>query len=106
MRLVLDGVGPGPSKPDPALIKAVVRARKWFDDKFSGEARSLGDIASAEGVSDRYVARLLLLAFLAPEIVEAILAGTQPPDLTAERLTKQTEFPLSWAEQKALLGFD
>ena len=46
------------------------------------------------------------LAFLAPEIVEAILAGTQPAHLTAETLTKHTDLPLSWTEQKTLLGFD
>ncbi len=45
------------------------------------------------------------LAFLAPDIVEAILAGTQPVDLTAETLIKHTELPQAWAEQKALLGF-
>ena len=45
------------------------------------------------------------LAFLAPEIGEAILAGTQPVDLTAETLTRRADLPLSWAEQKASLGF-
>ena len=39
-------------------------------------------------------------------IVEAILAGTQPVDLTAEKLIKGTNLPLRWTEQKALLGFD
>ena len=46
------------------------------------------------------------LAFLAPDIVAAILAGTQPVDLTTELLTKRTDLPLSSAEQRALLGFD
>ncbi len=108
MRLVLEGVGngAGTSKPDPALIKAVVRAHKWFDEFMSGHARSPKDIAEAEGCSDRYVGHLMPLAFLAPKIVEAILAGAQPVDLTAERLIKQIELPLVWAEQKAVLGFD
>ncbi len=107
-RLILEGAGNGTAapKPDPALIKAVVRAHRWFDDLVSGRARSLGDIAKAEGVSDRYVSHLMPLAFLAPEIVEAILAGTQPVDLTAETLTRRTELPLPWAKQKAQLGFD
>jgi hypothetical protein len=46
------------------------------------------------------------LAFLAPEVFAAILQGTQSVELTAERLTKRTDLPLCWEEQKALLGFD
>ncbi len=106
MRLVLDSPGNRAREPDTALIKAVVRAHTWFDDLMNGRARSLGDIAKAAGVSNRYVARLMPLAFLAPAIVEAILTGTQPINLTSEKLTKHTELPLDWADQKALLGFD
>jgi hypothetical protein len=43
-------------------------------------------IAKRECVSSRYVRRLLQLAFLAPEIVQAIATGDQPPTLTAEAL--------------------
>ncbi|MBE0532630.1 MAG: hypothetical protein IH626_17540 [Rhodospirillales bacterium] len=56
-------------------------------------------------MSDRYVGRLLPLAFLAPDIVESILAGNQPVDLTAEVLLRRTDLPLAWTDQKALLGF-
>ena len=93
-------------KDDPALTKAVARAHKWFGDLASGRARSLAELAKAEGLSDRYVSRLVLLAFLAPKIVEAILAGTQPVELTAEILTKRADLPLSWVEQKTVLGFN
>jgi hypothetical protein len=107
MRLVLDGEPEKRSRaPDPALIKAVVRARKWFDDLVGGLARSFGDIAKVEGVSEQYIGHLMLVALLAPDIVAAILQGTQPVDLTAEKLIKRTDLPLGWAEQKALLGFD
>jgi hypothetical protein len=46
------------------------------------------------------------LAFLAPDIVEAILAGTQPVDLTAGTLTRRADLSLSWSEQKSLFGFN
>ena len=108
MRLVIDGLGnvSRTANPEPALIKAVARAYRWFDELASGRAESLREIAKAEGVGDRYVSRLLPLAFLAPDIVETILAGAQPVDLTAERLTKHTELPLRWVEQTALLEFN
>jgi len=49
---------------DPALIKAVVRGRQWFEQLASGQVQSLKEIAKAEGVSDRYVGHLVPLAFL------------------------------------------
>jgi len=44
-----------------------------------------------------------LLAFLAPDIIEAILAGKQPSHLTTQMLTRQINIPLDWEEQKCLL---
>ena len=108
IRLVLDGEQNGSSdvRVDPALVKAIVRGRKWFDELASTRARSLVEIAMAEGVTDCYIGHLIPLAFLAPDIVRAILSGTQPIDLTTETLTKRINLPLAWAEQRALLGFD
>jgi site-specific DNA recombinase len=48
----------------------------------------------------RYVRRLLRLGFLAPKIVEAIAAGRQPPELSAESLAERVELPLLWTEQE------
>ena len=45
------------------------------------------------------------LAFLAPDTIEAIFAGTQPVDLTAETLTSRADLPLSWATRN-LFGFN
>jgi site-specific DNA recombinase len=106
MRLVLNGPSTQAAKPDPALIKAITRAHRWFDDLATDRIKSIGDIAEKEGVSDRYVSHLMPLAFLAPDIVEAVLAGSQPANLTAETLIKRTDLPFDWAKQKLLLGFD
>ena len=51
------------------------------------------------------VSRILPLAFLAPDIVRAILAGDQPVTLTAERLKRLPSLPLDWRAQRRLLGF-
>ena len=48
--------------------------------------------------------RTIQLAFLAPDIVEAILAGHQPVELTPRRLMR-TELPIEWHRQRCLLGF-
>jgi site-specific DNA recombinase len=108
MRLVLyDGEnGVANTRVDAALVKAIVRGRKWFEQLASGRARSFAEIARAEGVTNRYVAHLVPLAFLAPDIVPRVFSGTQPADLTTEVLTKRVDLPLAWMEQKAMLGFD
>jgi len=51
------------------------------------------------------VSRFLPLAFLAPDIVEAILAGRKPVELTFEKLKRLRNMPKSWEEQRQLLGF-
>tara|TARA_R110002110_G_scaffold415092_1_gene647860 strand:+ start:1448 stop:1966 length:519 start_codon:yes stop_codon:yes gene_type:complete len=106
MKLVIEnGVSGKTAQPDPSLIKAVTRAHHWMEALRSGHQPSQAAIADVEGVSRRYVGLLLPLAFLAPDIVETILAGRQPVDLTAEKLIKQVELPLEWAEQRRVLGF-
>jgi hypothetical protein len=75
-----------------------------FEALVSGQAGSVAELAATEGISDRYVSSLLPLAFLAPDIVEAIASGRQPPELTAHRLIRTVDLPIAWAAQKQLLG--
>ena len=107
-RLVLAGgqAGLSSAQVDPALVKAIVRGRQWFEDLASGRAGSIAEIAQDESVSARYVRQLIPLAFLAPDIVSKTLSGTQPVDLTTENLTKRIDLPLAWSAQRTLLGFD
>jgi DNA invertase Pin-like site-specific DNA recombinase len=104
-KLVLPGLAQQnrSSRCDPALIKAIARGRAWFEELATGRARSLQVLAKREGISRRYIRRLVGLAFLSPELVEAILQGRQPVELTATRLT-EGELPLDWTEQHKLLA--
>jgi site-specific DNA recombinase len=104
LRLVIAGAHTQRPKVDLALLKAVGRARRWFDRLALERATSLAAIASQEGVSARYVVRLIRLAFLAPSIVEMIAQGRQPAELTVEMLTRRTVLPLEWAEQRRTLS--
>jgi hypothetical protein len=91
------------SRCDPALIKAIARGRAWFEELATGHARSLQELAKRDGISRRYIRRLVGLAFLSPQLVEAILQGRQPVELTATRLT-ELDLPLDWTEQHKLLA--
>ncbi len=105
MRLVLPGVAMrnDRSRCDPALIKAIARGRAWFEELAAGRARSMRELAERDGITRRYVRRLVDLAFLSPELVEAILQGRQPVELTATRLT-ELDLPLDWTDQRSLLA--
>jgi site-specific DNA recombinase len=92
-----------PSRCDPTLLKVIARGREWFEELATGRARSLGQIAERDGITRRYIRRLVDLAFLSPQLVEAILQGRQPVELTATRLT-ELDLPLDWAEQHRLLA--
>src|SRR6266446_2625110 len=105
MRLVLPGVAiqNDRSRCDPTLIKAIARGRAWFEELAAGRARSLRELAERDGITRRYVRRLVDLAFLSPELVEVILHGRQPVELTATRLT-ELDLPLDWTDQRSLLA--
>ena len=104
-KLVLPGLTQQhqPSKCDPTLIKAVVRGRAWFEELATGRVRSLEELAQRDGITRRYIRRLIDLAFLSPRLVDAILEGRQPVALTAARLS-ELDLPLDWAEQHQLLA--
>lgn len=104
LRLVLDGNEDLPRRAAPALLKAVARARRWFGEITSGQVRSSVEIARREGLQKGYVARLMRLAFLSPDIVESIADGRTPVELNLQMLmTKQVALPLGWKDQKRQL---
>ena len=89
------------TKTDAALGAALIRAEAWKRQLLSGQARSLNEIAEAEGVTKAYAARLIKTAFLAPDLKAAILDGRQPIGLTLESATRKA-MPLDWDEQRRL----
>lgn len=86
-----------PPQPDAVLIAALRKAHTMLTTK-----RSMPLIETAP--SSSYDRGILSLAFLAPDIQRAILQGRQPPNLNLEAF-RNIELPLSWAEQRRLLGF-
>ena len=86
----------------PALISAIVKSRGWLDRILRGEAASQRDLAAQEGYDERYVSRLLPLAFLSPEITEAVLDGKQPEHWSLDTLLGKV--PLDWNEQRDVLN--
>ena len=105
VRLVLpaDSVEETKRRPLPSLIKAIARAHDWYEQIVAGRMTGRRSIGKATGLDERYVAQILHAAFLAPDIVDAILDGQQPVGLTMEKLRKRP--PVDWQEQRTRLGF-
>ncbi len=104
MKFIVDG--PTISAPaDTSLIRLLVRAQKIGERLFDIGGPSLDQIAGEENITPSYASRIVRLKFLAPDIVAAILAGKQPPELTANKLMADTRLPLNWRDQRAALGF-
>lgn len=82
---------------DPHVLKAVAKAWSWRRKLENGEAATIQDIADAEGFSDRYVGRMLRLAYLAPVVLENLLINRVPPAVSIKDLTMAAELP--WGEQ-------
>jgi hypothetical protein len=74
--------------PDPALLRALARAHDFCERLTQYPDLSAHDIARAEGVSAAYIYATLRLAWLAPDIVDAIVNGRQPSRLTTKKLIR------------------
>ena len=73
-------------QPDGTLVKALARAWRWQRMLDYGVYASVSEIGEAENISKSYVSRILRLALLAPDIIEAILAGPAGPALMLGQL--------------------
>ena len=87
--------------PDATLIRALRKARAWAGRLRAGTP--LQTLAGREGVSVRYMARIIHLDGLSPRLQDAIVQGRQPVDLTLDKLLR-TNPPLDWETQERQLG--
>jgi hypothetical protein len=88
-------------QPDGTLVKALARAWRWQKLLDEGVYATVSEIGDAGNISKSYVSRILRLALLAPDIVEAILTGKTDQALMLEKLERPQ--PASWEDQRRRL---
>lgn len=100
-----DGIAPPRMNPEPDdfIISAVLRAHLWNKALENGKARSVAELARKEGLNESYLARVLRLCLLAPDIKQSVLDGHHPKGLRLIDMLKP--FPLMWDEQRKWFGF-
>ena len=105
-KLVIPGAQGRARVPDPGLIAVIAEAQHWIEELAKGNARSVRDLARRHGRDAGEVSRTLPLAFMAPEIVEAIVGGRHPIELTPRKLKRIGTLPPAWQEQRRVLGLE
>ena len=96
-----DGPGVEATSGDPTLVKALARAFRWRRMLEEGHYASMRDLAATEGADRSYVARLLRLTLLAPDLVEGVLDGR--PAVDANSIRPGMSIDDAWAEQRRAL---
>lgn len=82
---------------DPHILKALGRAWAWRRRLEAGEVATIHDLAKAEGFTDRFVSRMVRLAYLSPDVLERLVISRDPPSVSVNELIEATYLP--WAEQ-------
>ena len=88
---------PEPQQLSP-LQKAVIQGHQYRDQLESGQVRSVTELARKENVERAFLFRSLSLVNLAPDLLEVIMNGTEPPNLTLTKLKRG--FPEHWQDQR------
>src|SRR5215204_5392563 len=82
-------LAPRPARVDGTLVKALARAHRWQGMLEGGAYATIEELARAERINPSYLARVLRLTLLAPEITDSILDGRHDPTtIRMERLMR------------------
>ena len=104
MRLIMPSGAAAVPKAAPSLAKLVARGRLWWGELYDDPELTCSAIAQREGLTKTYISRVVRLAFLAPEVVKAIIEGTAPAHLTTHDLTVGDPLPADWNAQRRALA--
>jgi site-specific DNA recombinase len=83
------------------LVASIARGRQWLDELLTDPNASAESIAKRARCSLRQVNMTVSLAFLAPDLVGAAIAGRLPRSIGVTRLR---DAPAEWSRQHAMLG--
>lgn len=91
---------------DLPMIRTLGKAFYWQKLLDSGDASNVSELARQLKLEMGWVAEVLRLTMLAPEIVQAIMDGRQPRQLNLHAVRgRQADVPVGWDEQRKMFGF-
>lgn len=84
-------------------MNLLLTARRWWKRLESGSS-TIAQLAREERIIDSWITKVVRLNFLAPDLVGAILTGTQPSAVIANNVTRFGTLPTAWSEQLRLFA--
>ncbi len=101
MRLITPSGSAAAPVVDRTLVKAIVQGRGWWQELLADNTLTLDAIGQREGITSPYVLRVVRLAFLSPQMLDSIIAGTQPAHLSLKRLIATDGVAARWDHQQS-----
>ena len=102
---------PGQASPwgrpslDLPLLQPLGKAFYWQRLLDTGEVPTTAELSRRLRLEQGWVAEVLRLTLLAPDIVEAIVAGRQPRHLNLHQVRgREAQIPWDWERQRELFG--
>ena len=101
MRMITPSGSAAAPAVDRTLVKAIVQGRAWWQELQTDSSLTLEAIGQRERITSPYVLRIVRLAFLSPQMLDSIAAGTQPAHLTLKRLIATDGVTARWDHQQS-----
>ena len=96
----------GAGGEDIPMIRTLGKAFYWQKLLDQGKYATIRDLALSMKLEQGWVAEVLRMTTLAPDIIESILDGQQPRHLNLQTLRgRHDQLPRDWQEQRKALGF-
>jgi hypothetical protein len=97
LRLIVGNTNITTEASRQAILKAIARARLWYEQLTTGEAGSISQLAALHGLSQRFLHAQMKLVQLSPQSIESLMNGTGSLSLSLGDLLKV--IPINWREQ-------
>ena len=95
----------GPPSLDLPLLQTLGKAFYWQRLLDTGEVPTTAELSRRLQLEQGWVAEVLRLTLLAPDLVEAIAAGRQPRHLNLHQVRgREAQIPWDWERQRELFG--
>jgi hypothetical protein len=97
LRLIVGNTNITTEASRQAILKAIARARLWYEQLTTGKAGSISQLAGMHGLSQRFLHAQMKLVQLSPQSIESLMNGTGSLPLSLGDLL--AVIPMNWREQ-------
>ena len=97
LRLVVGNTNITTEASRVSILKAIARARLWYEQITKGEARSILELANMHGVSPRYINVQMKLVQISPRLIESLVNRPETLPLSLDELV--AAIPMKWTDQ-------